>query len=263
MPKVETAAQSPDHGNLIADPGGRILLAADRGRDAPARLIWRFARLEVQERLRRVRRRLGLLRLRELTPESHRVPDSALAKAAFELAAGLSPPVLLNHAVRTYHFGAILAARYGLRLDRELLYVASALHDLGLTTSFEAEPGSFEWVSARHAHAFGIEQGMEPRRAALLHDAVALHSSVGIASAREPEVAMVHFGAGADLFGLRLDEIPKGDFDRVLDEWPRCGFKTAFPLCLERQVELKPESHIAGGMRLGLGDRTRAAPFAE
>lgn len=239
------------------------MIASDRGRDATPGLILRFAKFGLSQQLRRVQNRLGLLRLQDLTPDAYCVPDSPLAKSAFELAAGLSRPVLLNHAVRTYHFAAILAARDGLRLDRELVYVASVLHDLGLTPTYEAEPGSFEWVGARQARAFGIEQGMEPQRADLLHDAVALHSSVGIASSREPEIAMVHYGAGADLFGIRLDEIPKIELDRMLVEWPRCGFKTDFPACLERQVELKPDSHIAGAMALGLAGRTRAAPFAE
>jgi hypothetical protein len=239
------------------------MLATDRGRDATFGLAWRFARFGMQERLRAVRRRLGLVQLQGLTQDADRVPDTLLAKAAFELAAGLSSPLLLNHAVRTYHFGALLASRDGLKLDRELLYVASVLHDLGLTPPYEAEPGSFEWVGARRARAFAIEQGMEPLRADLLHDAIALHSSVGIAGSREPEVAMVHYGAGADLFGLRLDEIPPLDLERLLDEWPRCGFKAEFPTCLARQVELKPDSHIAGAMALGLAGRVRASPFAE
>jgi hypothetical protein len=239
------------------------VLASDRGREATPKLIWRFALYGVEERLRAMWHRLGLLRLRDLDAHTDRVPDSPLAKAAFELAAGLSSPLLLNHAVRTYHFGAILASRSGLQLDRELLYVASVLHDLGLTPTYEAEPGSFEWVGARRAHAFGIEQGMEAQRADLLHDAIALHSSVGIAGSREPEIAMVHYGAGLDLFGSRLAEIPLLELERLLEEWPRCGFKRDFPTCLERQVELKPQSHIAGAMGLGLAGRVRAAPFAE
>lgn len=238
-------------------------LATDRGRDATLSLVWRFACFGAKESLRATRGRLGLLRLQDLAGPANRVPDSPLAKAAFELAASLSSPLLLNHAVRTYHFGSILAARDRLRLDRELLYVASVLHDLGLTPTYEAEPGSFEWVGAKHARAFGIEKGMEPQRADLLHDAIALHSSVGIASSREPEIAMVHYGAGVDLFGMRLDEIPPLDLQRLLEEWPRCGFKTDFPTCLERQVELKPNSHIAGAMGLGLAGRVRAAAFAE
>lgn len=239
------------------------MLATDRGRVATATLVWRFACFGVSEGLRAARGRLGLLQTRDAMEAGSRAPDSKLAKAAFELAAGLSSPLLLNHAVRTYHFGSVLAARDGLRLDRELLYVASVLHDLGLTPTYEAKPGSFEWVGAKHARAFGIDQGMDPRRADLLHDAIALHSSVGVASAREPEIAMVHYGAGVDLFGMRLDEIPPLDLQRMLEEWPRCGFKADFPTLLERQVELKPDSHIAGAMGLGLATRVRAAAFAE
>lgn len=237
--------------------------APDRGRDATPRLALRFARFGLAERMRELRRRFGLLRLDDVTPASHTPPDSALAVEALELATALSPPVLLHHAVRTYHFGAILAARDGLRLDRELFWVASVLHDLGLTPAYEKEPGSFEWVGARLAREFAVERGMTPDRADLLHDAVALHSSVGIAGAREPEVAMVHYGAGTDLFGLRIDEIPRVDLDSVLERWPRCGFKEAFPAALERQVEQDPGCHIAGSMGLGLGGRIRGAPFDE
>lgn len=239
------------------------MIVRDRGRDGTLDLVARFARFGLSERMRRVRHRLGLLKLRGLDPDVHRVPDTRLAKDAVELATKLSPPVLLNHAIRTYHFGAILAARDGLRIDRELLYVASVLHDLGLTPSHETEPGSFEWVSAKHARAFGIERGMAVERADLLHDAIALHSSAGIAGSREPEVAMVHYGAGADLFGLRLDEIPEIDVEELLGRWPRCDFKREFAACLEDQAARKPNSHIAGAMAIGLADRIRAAPFSE
>lgn len=239
------------------------MIADDRGKDGTPGLIWRFARYGASETLRELRLRLGFLRLRDFDGYEDRVPDSPLAKAAFELAAGLSSPLLLNHAVRTYHFGAVLASRSGVQLDRELLYVASVLHDLGLTPSYEAEPGSFEWVGARRARAFCIERGLDVPRADLVHDAIALHSSVGIAGSREPEVCMVHYGAGLDLFGARLGEIPTLELERLLEEWPRCGFKNGFPTCLERQVELKPQSHIAGAMGLGLTDRVRVSPFAE
>jgi hypothetical protein len=53
------------------------------------------------------------------------------------------------------------------------------------------------------------------------------------------------------------------DLEHLLGEWPRCGFNAEFPTCLERQEELKPDSHIAGAMGLGLEGRVRASPFAE
>ena len=239
------------------------MVAADPGRIPVTRLLWRVARFELGEALRRSRKRLGLLKLLEVTPADCQAPDSQIARDAFELASRLSSRMLLNHAVRTYHYGAILAARDGLRIDRELLYVASVLHDLGLTPMFQNEPGSFEWVSATQARDFGVERGMDADRADLLFDAVALHSSIGIADSREPEVAMVHFGAGLDLFGLRLDEVPKLEVSRILEEWPRCEFKKDFPSCVEYQCQLKPRSHIAGAMALGLGKRIRDAPFPE
>jgi len=198
-----------------------------------------------------------------VVPEALEEPDSPLAMQARELVEQLSPSYMLNHVFRTFYFGMVIAQRNKLTIDRELFYLAAVLHDLGLTDAFAEESGSFEWVGARKAREFCLERGLNAQRADLLYDAIALHSSVCIANKREPEVSMVHYGAGCDLLGLRFDEIPAGTMAHALERYPRKDFKNAFCQCLGHQVELKPDCHIAGHMGLGMAKRVHATPFYE
>lgn len=238
-------------------------LAPDPGRTHALRLFARFVAMDARLWKSRALRKLGLRRLADLPPEAITLPDSRLCRDALELATRTSQPMVRNHAVRTYAFGAALAARSGLRLDREVFFVAAVLHDLGLNDDLRTEPGSFEWVGARRAHRFCLEQGVSATRADLVHDAIALHASVGIAHRRGPEVAMVHYGAGVDVLGLRLDEIPPGTLEALLEQYPRLEFKRCFVPLLVDQATRKPASHIAGHVGLGFAKRVARTAFRE
>jgi HD domain-containing protein len=229
-------------------------LAPDKGKNSKPKQISRFIASAIRERAFRTSLAVGLKRLHAVVPADWAAPDSRLADEARTLATELCSPVLVAHSERTYCFGAILAARDGLKMDRELFYIACLLHDLGLSELHRDKPGSFEWVGAREAHRFCLDRDLPEAKADLVHDAVALHSSVGLANKREPEVAFVHYGAGLDLLGKRVDHIPKPDLTAVLDRYTRDGFKQEFTCCLVHQHEAKPTSHIAGHVALGLAD---------
>ena len=115
--------------------------------------------------------------------------------------------------------------------------------------------GSFEWVGAKLAHRFCTEQEQSDDIAATVHNAIALHTSIGIADQQAPEVAMLHFGTGMDLFGTRINEIPRDYIMDVLAAYPRNNFKQAFSPCLHHQATQKPDSHIAGAVKLGITHR--------
>lgn len=232
-------------------------IANDPGRLPKSTLIPRFIKMKLEDRLRRLKIATGLRRQFDVLPADWAIPDSSLATGAAALASELSSPMLFAHVHRTYCFAAVLAARNGVKIDRELVYVASVLHDLGLTESFANEPGSFEWVGAKQARAYCAENGLTTHKCDLVHDAVALHSSVTIADKREPEIAFVHYGAALDLLGLRLDEVPKPDLEAILERYTRHDFKCAFGKCLRHQADIKPQSHIAGSVGMGFLSRIR------
>jgi predicted HD phosphohydrolase len=229
-------------------------MAPDTGKNSKPKQISRYLMSALREKAFQASLVLGMKRLRSIVPDDWSAPDSKLADEARILATKLCSPVLVAHSERTYCFGAILAARDGVKIDRELFYIAALLHDLGLSEQHRDKPGSFEWVSAREAHAFCLEGGLSDEKSDLVHDAVALHSSVGLANKREPEVAFVHYGAGLDLLGKRVDHIPKTDLTAILERYSREGFKEEFTCCLRYQFKTKPHSHISGHMALGLAD---------
>jgi len=170
-----------------------------------------------------------------------RIPDSKLAKESMELAQGLSNHSIFNHAFRTYVFGSLLGKKRGLKVDEELLFIGSILHDLGLTEKHFG-PQRFEVEGADAAYQFLTERGLEKERADLVWDAIALHTSVGIASRKQPEIALVHLGAGVDVIGIGLDELDAELVDEVLDILPRKNFKKAIIDALIASIKANPSS---------------------
>ncbi len=234
-----------------------MTLIPDPGRAAKPVLISRFVRSGIGGNLRSLALRLGLKRLEDIVPDDWKIPDSDLACRAVQTVEALCPGFIVRHSYRTYCFGAVLAARNGLKLDKETFFLAAMLHDLGLSEKHADDPGSFEWVGARLAHRFCLDQGEAEARAELVHNAIALHTSAGIAGKHVPEIAMLHFGAGLDLFGMKLDEVPPLSLASILEAHPRDGFKACFSPCLQHQADTKPDSNIAGAMALGLSDMIR------
>ena len=238
-------------------------LAKDPGRLHACQMLPRFIGMDIRMAKLKLQRRLGLRKLIALVPEAYKIPDSNLARQATELVREISDDMLLNHCYRTYFFGCILAHQDGLKFDKEVFYLASIMHDIGLSEKHAADPGSFEYVGAEIAHQFCLNHNYDADKAALVHDAIALHSAIGIAHKKDPEIALVHFGAGVDVIGIRHDEIPKNTLHEVLEQYPRYDYKSLFTQLLFNQARIKPDSHIATHMKLGLGKKILQTPFIE
>lgn len=169
------------------------------------------------------------------------LPDSRLAQEAYELVREVSPACVLNHTLRSYVFGALVADQQRMRYDQELFFLAAIMHDLGLTETYRGEE-RFEVVGADAAVAFLDRRGVSVEKQSLVWDAIALHTSIGIASRKEAEVALVHIGAGVDVLGLHLDEMPSELIARTLEILPRHDFKTSFWKVLTQTVIQSPRA---------------------
>jgi HD domain len=181
-----------------------------------------------------------------------RIVDTKIAKAADDLSQSVSPRYLYNHAMRTYLFGALMGRAAGLTFDHELLYLASILHDLGLTERFiGAKP--FEIEGARAAETFLREQGLPASKAAVVWDGIAMHP-LAISQYKQPEIKLVASGAAADVIGAGLDRILPADRDAVLEAFPRLGFKSGFVATCADVVRRYPASTKGTFMR-EIGER--------
>ncbi len=125
--------------------------------------------------------------------------DSKIATEATKLAQEASPPFLFNHAARTFLFGALTGKASGLKVDHELLYIACILHDIGLTEQFVGDL-PFEIQGAQAASRFLEAHGLAKDKSAIVWDGIAMHAAA-IGEFKQPEIALVGAGAGADVVG--------------------------------------------------------------
>jgi hypothetical protein len=170
-----------------------------------------------------------------------RFPDSALAQKAVDLAFRVSSDVVRTHVLRTFVFGSLVGKQQGLRYDEEVFFLAAVLHDLGLTAEFRSTE-RFEVVGADVAEAFLKSEGVSSDIREIVWDAIALHTSVGIASRKRPEIALVHLGAGVDVLGMALDKLPPTLVAETIEALPRHDFKNAFFATLVDTVAQAPQS---------------------
>jgi len=78
----------------------------------------------------------------------------------------------------------------------------------------------------------------------LVWKAIALHTSPGIPLRLENEIALVHLGAGLDLLGLGLDQVPPQLIEKILKNYPRLGFKAEFRSLLIEHCLNNPAAQV-------------------
>jgi hypothetical protein len=169
------------------------------------------------------------------------VPDTPLIARAIEYARDNSEPYLFNHAMRSWLFAEALAQLKHASYDREVLAVATVLHDLGLASAFDG-PLRFEVEGANAARAFASEQGVDERRAQLIWDGVALNSTPSIALHKEGEVALCTAGIGLDWGGWGYEALSKAQMAAILDAFPRLEMKREFTRATCRIVETRRDT---------------------
>lgn len=168
------------------------------------------------------------------------IPDSKLCNKATDLVAKLSPHVLQRHCLRTFLFGQQLGYVNELAFDPELFYLSAILHDLGLTEAFMGEQ-RYEVEGADAARQFVLEHGLDAEKAEVVWDAIALHTSIGIASRKQPEIALVHLGASLDVFGMGVDTLDADFVHQVFETYPRLDLVSSLTDLFITQIQRKPD----------------------
>lgn len=156
------------------------------------------------------------------------IPDSLLAREATDILREYSTELLINHSIRVYLFAAEQGREQKLRFDAELLYVAAAFHDLGLTKKFSSENERFEVDGANAARQFLSTHNVPEDKVRLVWAAIALHTTPGITQHMRPEVALLYTGVGLDVLGRGFDQFPAQVREEIVARYPRKNFKQEF-----------------------------------
>ena len=156
------------------------------------------------------------------------IPDSLLAKEATGILREHSTELLFNHSVRTYLFAVEHGRQQKLRFDAELLYIAAAFHDLGLTKKFSSQNERFEIDGANAARQFLSTHNVPEEQVQTVWQAIALHTTPGIPPYMRPEVALLYSGVLLDVLGRGFDEFPADLREEIVAKYPRKHFKEGF-----------------------------------
>ncbi|MGE2722180.1 HD domain-containing protein [Mycolicibacterium celeriflavum] len=171
------------------------------------------------------------------------LPDSETCSAALRFVFEVSVDFLANHCVRSYLFAREIAAAHGMRsgtdYDDELVFLACLLHDLGVTHVGKGDQ-RFEVDGADAAAAFLRRHGLTDERIVTVWQAIALHTSVGLANRFGPEQSVTFNGIALDINGVDKHLLSPVFVDRVHAAWPRHDLGYAIADAIVRDVRANP-----------------------
>ena len=172
------------------------------------------------------------------------LPDSDIAGAARRFVFDVSPAFVAHHSVRSYVFARELTKAKGLRpdvdFDDELVFLSCLLHDLGATEYANGDQ-RFEIDGADAAARFLREHELAEARVSTVWQAIALHTSIGLAHKFGPVQAVAQMGISADIVGADRHLLPTEFVERVHVLWPRHDVGYALIEVIAAQVEANPK----------------------
>lgn len=235
-----------------------LLNRRERSRLVGQALCFQMAALPEQlaGRLHLPQRHRTTLGLEELAP-----PDTALTREAQARSAAL-PDYLAEHSHRTYLWAAALAVLDDLDCDREALYVAALLHDIGLA-SRPTRPECFTLTGARHATEAASAADDRFGRGTIAAEAIVLHLNPIVKTRLGIEAHLLAAGAALDVVGRHHRRLHPATVDAVLERHPRQRFKTSFRRAWRDEARAVRGGRAATLHRLGFGLSVRMSPFEE
>jgi hypothetical protein len=151
-------------------------------------------------------------------------PADSLAREILEVVLRDQPLPIAHHSIRTFHFAELIAHDTvqvdDPEYDRGLLFAATMLHDAGLGSN-APRAQRFELEGADLAVRVLTQHGVGDVAAARVWDAIALHTSPGIAERRGPIARLTRLGVLADLG--RYPDISEERAAAIHADYPRMG----------------------------------------
>jgi hypothetical protein len=151
------------------------------------------------------------------------LPTGPLADASLSLARSSESQPIVDHSIRSFLFARLIAEEEGCvrdaAYDEDLLFAATVMHDLGLGEHAPGQ-GRFEVEGADLAAGVLRAHGIAEADVDRVWEAIALHSSIGIADRRGLLTYLTHKGVFVDA-GRVADAVADRLRIEVLNAYPR------------------------------------------
>src|SRR3954454_18433182 len=196
------------------------------------------------------------MRIADLVPA-----ETPATRAAREVVTEYSSAALVNHCERSYLWSAALGELTGAAYDRELLYVASMLHDLGLVPAFDNYRAPFEDAGGDVGWVFAAGAGWPPERRTRVKELVIRHMWDEVDPSFDAEGHLLCEGTGLDISGRNADAWPAAFRSEVVERFPRLDLVPEFLAAFQDQAGRKPGCAAAAAIAAGLAERITANPL--
>ncbi|WP_312554596.1 HD domain-containing protein [Empedobacter brevis] len=156
------------------------------------------------------------------------IPDSSISKKAIEEAQESFNPILLYHSYRTYFWSAGFALSEKLKVDSELLFVSSLLHDIGLAENHNhiCSKQCFANYGGDFSKNFCKKNGLEEKKSTIIKQAIDMHLNPIIDRNKYGnETYLLSKGAAMDVIGASKFQFSKKFILDVDKSYSRKGFK--------------------------------------
>ncbi|MBY8886071.1 HD domain-containing protein [Streptomyces sp. PTM05] len=185
----------------------------------------------------------------ETTTDPITLPGTPLAEAVMNLIRPVETPSVLNHSIRSYLFARLIADCRGLAAghdyDDDLLFAACAMHDLGVASDGPHRQ-RFEVEGADRAAELLVHHGVPAPDADEVWQAIALHTSPGIAERRGTLCLLVREGVALDFGGPlgpdQVDAVTDEQADAVHAAYPRLDMVRSLTDAIVAQAAKEPRN---------------------
>ena len=151
------------------------------------------------------------------------LPVGPLVEASLALVRTFESRPIVDHSIRSFLFARLVADEEGCSsdaaYDEDLLFAATVMHDLGLGEHAQGQ-GRFEVEGADLAAGVLREHGVAEADVDRVWEAIALHSSIGIADRRGLLTYLTHKGVFIDV-GRVADAVADRLRQEVFTAYPR------------------------------------------
>jgi len=253
MPENKVAMGTVEWGKRQGEYSDGRLTRAEKWK-----LMINMARMAGLEATDSLKSRLGIMNAYGRDFEGLQPPDTGLVRDALAFAGEVQNLELMHHSWRTYYWGLLLGGYANLTIDREILFAAAILHDVGLATGRGREPGECCFVvhGADRCKHHLVGKGHDRAKVRRIADAIGQHLN-GYVSKRlhGAEANLLSRGAMCDVFGMGGKRISRGLRRKILADYPKGD--------LINSLEIWPDHHLAGtraDLLIRIGGKSKKSP---
>jgi hypothetical protein len=171
------------------------------------------------------------------------VPQDTISAETWGWAQSTLPRYLLRHSVRSYCWGAEIAAWEGRTFDAQILWSAALFHDVGLTR-IPRNTMCFEVEGAEIARRFLEDHGMSAAGADRAAIAIILHMQPGVTPDDGIEALLLDRATAVDVRGAEFEVIERVRAS-VVRKYPRGPFDRHFLRAIQREAAARPTCQSA------------------